>query len=86
MTHATENADSSVDYYKATLEDGELVMVPHCACGEVLNEDYICQKCKRRCHCYRIFCDNQATLRLVQQYIRKSSKFSVYTATLESKT
>ena len=74
------------DYYKATLENGSLVMTPYCACGNVLNEDYFCEKCNRRCHCYHIVCDTPNTLELVQRYIRESPKFTVYTAGLLEET
>jgi hypothetical protein len=82
MTQTIENKAAPEDYYKATLENGGLVMTPHCGCGNVLNEDYFCEKCNRHCHCYQIVCDNTDTLALVQKYIRKSSKFAVYTAIL----
>ena len=76
--------DQNQDYYSATLEDGSLVMTPHCACGNPLNDDYFCEICNRRCHCNRIVCDTPATLALVQKYIRTSPRFAVYTATLAS--
>jgi len=72
------------DYNEATLENGSLVMIPHCACGNALNNDYFCETCNRRCHCYQIVCDNEATLELVQKYIRTSPQFTVYTAILAS--
>jgi len=72
------------DHYTATLEDGSLVMTPHCACGNTLNDDYFCEKCNRRCHCNHIVCDTQSALDLVQKYIRTSSQFAPYRATLAS--
>ena len=85
MAKTIENTDQLRDYYEATLENGNLVMTPHCACGNALNEDYFCEKCNRRCHCYQIVCENTATLELVQYYIRESSKFAVYKAILKGK-
>ena len=82
MTQKTTNMEKHQDYYKATLENGSLVMTPHCACGNVLNEDYFCENCKRQCHCYQIVCDTPDTLGLVQKYIRESPQFAVYTAGL----
>jgi hypothetical protein len=72
------------DYYEATLENGSLVMTPHCACGKTLNDDYFCETCNRRCQCYQIVCDNEATLAVVRKYIRTSAQFAVYSATLAS--
>ena len=82
MTQTIKNTDTHRDYYEATLENGSLVMTPHCACGNALNEDYFCEKCNRRCHCYTIVCDTPDTLDLVQKYIRESPQFAVYTAGL----
>lgn len=82
MTQSMGKTDPPKDHYKATLESGNLVMSPHCACGNVLNEDYYCERCHRRCHCDQIQCDSAATLELAQKYIRESSKFAVYTAIL----
>ena len=85
MTEIKEKNISERDHYKATLEKGSLTMTPYCACGNMLNEDYFCEKCNRHCHCYQIVCDNTTTLALVQKYIRESPKFAVYTAILAAK-
>ncbi len=82
MTQMIENRDKHRDFYKATLENGSLLMTPHCACGNALNEDDFCEKCDRQCHCYHIVCDTPDTLELVQRYIRESPKFAIYTAFL----
>jgi hypothetical protein len=70
------------DFYRATVENGLLLMTPHCACGNALNEDYFCEKCNKRCECYQIICDTKDTLNLVQKYIRQSPKFASFTACL----
>ncbi len=70
------------DHYKARLEGGELIMVPYCACGRILDEGYFCENCSRKCRCYQIVCEDQETLDQVRSYIRKSSQFSGYTAYL----
>ena len=66
------------DHYRATLEDGSLVMKPYCSCGDLLDEDYLCNKCNRKCHCHRIICDTNATLETVKSYMKKSSQFSAF--------
>lgn len=71
------------DHYEATLEDGSLVMKPYCACGNLLGEDYFCEKCKRRCHCNLIVCNDEATFDLVKIYIRRSPSFSAFNAKLK---
>ena len=68
------------DHYKASLENGSLVMKPYCACGNSLDEDYFCEKCDRRCSCNDILCDTEATLALVKEYIKRSSQFSAFRA------
>lgn len=75
----------SRDHYWATIENGSLVMQPYCACDNLLGEDYFCEKCNRRCHCNEILCDTEATLELVQRYIRQSSQFAAFKAKLASK-
>lgn len=82
MTQTQKTENKNRDYYDATLKNGSLVMTPRCACGNVLNEDYYCEKCNRRCHCYQIVCDNSATLDLVQKYIRESSQFAGFSVSL----
>ncbi|MEJ2658294.1 MAG: hypothetical protein P8012_14055 [Desulfobacterales bacterium] len=82
MTTVIEKDDAPRDYYKATLENGSLVMEPRCACGNPLNDDYVCDKCNKKCHCRQIICDNETTLELVKKYIRKSPQFSAFTVKL----
>jgi len=84
MTTIVEKNDLPCDHYEATLENGSLVMKPYCACGNSLNEDYFCDRCNKRCHCHQIVCDNEATLKLVKSYIRKSSRFSAFKVKLTS--
>ena len=74
------------DYYKATIEKDELVLKPYCSCGRLLDEDYFCEKCNRRCNCNQIRCDSETTLGLVNRYIKESSKFSGFKAILANKT
>ena len=82
MTANIEKNDLNRDHYKATLEKGSLSMTPYCACGNVLNEDYFCETCNRRCHCSQIVCDNSVTLDRVKKYIRESPQFATFTASL----
>lgn len=78
MTMIIEENDVFHDYYEATMENGSLVMEPHCACGNPLNDDYFCEKCNRKSHCRLIVCDNETTLERVKNYIRKSSQLSKF--------
>jgi hypothetical protein len=48
MTQIVEKGNIPRDYYEATLENGSLVMTPYCACGNRLDDDYLCEKCKRK--------------------------------------
>jgi hypothetical protein len=85
MTPVIEENDIPCDHYEATLEKGSLVMEPHCACGNPLNDDYFCDQCKKKCHCRHIVCDNETTLKLVKKYVRKSSQFSTFKVKLASR-
>ena len=82
MTQIVEKGNIPDDYYEARLENGNLEMAPHCACGNGLDEDYFCEKCDRKCHCRRIVCHDEATLATVERYIRTSPQFSGYKAEL----
>jgi len=66
--------------YYACLEDGQLVMEPYCSCGNPLDETYLCDKCDKSCQCTDILCEDQATLNLVEKYIRTSPKFRNFKA------
>ena len=68
--------------YYAYMEDGELVMEPHCSCGNPLDELYYCDQCQHNCRCTDIMCDDQATLNLVEKYIRTSPKLRNFKAIL----
>ena len=83
MTKIVQEDNLARDYYEAALEDGSLAMKPYCACGNILGEDYFCEKCKRRCHCNLIICDNEVTYDQVKTYIRKSSSFSAFNVKLK---
>jgi hypothetical protein len=85
MSDIVKKNQSPSDYYTASLENGSLVMQPYCACGNSLNEDYFCEKCGKKCRCHLIVCDNTAALKLVKDYIRKSSQFSGFKAELAAK-
>ena len=85
MTTIAEKNNLPNDHYKATLENGSLIMKPFCSCGNSLDEDYFCDKCNRRCNCHQIVCDNEATLKLVKKYTRKSSQFSAFKIKLANK-
>jgi len=78
MTKIVEKNNLPCDQYEATLENESLVMKPYCACGNSLDEDYFCNKCNRHCRCNQIVCDNENTLKVVKNYIRKSSQFSAF--------
>nr|HID58042.1 hypothetical protein [Desulfobacterales bacterium] len=82
MTEIVEEQGRKRDHYRATLENDSLVLQPYCACGNLLGEDYFCDKCNKRCHCNEIICDNQATLELVRKYKRSSPKFSMFNVRL----
>ncbi|UCE82531.1 MAG: hypothetical protein JSV47_12645 [Deltaproteobacteria bacterium] len=71
--------------FYARLEDGQLVMEPYCSCGNPLDEDYNCDKCNKHCKCPDILCEDQATLNLVEKYMRTSPKFRNFNAMLGKK-
>ena len=83
MSDATKKTGpEELGAYYACLEDGQLVMEPSCACGNPLDETYLCDKCDKRCQCTDILCEDKATLNIVEKYIRTSPKFSGFKAML----
>jgi len=67
------------DYFFAEMEDGGLVMKPFCRCGNLLGEEYYCEKCQRQCLCTDVICDNETTFRFVQDH-PPFKKFKFYIA------
>jgi hypothetical protein len=83
MSDANEDRSTAgIDTYYAYIEDGELVLEPYCSCGNRLDEMYFCDACKRHSHPTDILCEDQATLTMVDRYIRTSSKFRKFKAML----
>lgn len=69
-------------FFKAMLEEGELVMEPYCECGELLDEEYNCESCHEHCLCLEVRCDSQPTLERVQQFIDHNERFGKFKAVL----
>ncbi len=83
MVDTTKDTSSpELGAFYAYLEEGELVMEPYCSCGSLLDEYYFCDKCKRQCRCTDILCEDQATLNLVEKYIRTSPRLRNFNAML----
>jgi len=83
MSDENKNKSTAgIDTYYAYLEDGELVLEPYCSCGNQLDETYFCDACKRHCRLTDILCEDEGTLKMVDQYIRTSSKFRRFKAML----
>jgi len=70
------------DYFYATIPEGSLVMEPHCACDNLLDEKYFCEKCNKQCLCKDVLCDNETTLEYVNNLIKNSEMFKGFTAVL----
>lgn len=77
---ALEDKSGGRDCYFATLEEGSLVMEPHCACGTRLLEEYFCESCNKQCLCTDIVCDNETTLEFVNNLIAANPKFRNFKA------
>lgn len=70
------------DYFIAAIEEGELAMRPFCACGNYLEEDYFCSRCRKQCLCTHIYCVNREVLDKVTAFISQSTSFGKFEATL----
>ena len=86
MSDTSKETNSAVPgTFYAHLKDGQLVMEPYCSCGNPLDEGYNCEKCQKHCQCTDILCEDQATLNLVEKYMRTSPKFRHFNAMLGKK-
>jgi hypothetical protein len=70
-------------YFNATLENAELNMRPHCACGNPLPEDYYCEKCQKQCRCTEIRCKDKAAFDYVNGMLTSNKRFHNFTAVLD---
>lgn len=71
------------DFFYATLEGAELIMKPHCACGNPLLEDYYCEKCQEQCRCTEIRCKDKKVLDYVNGMLTSNKRFHNFTAVLD---
>jgi hypothetical protein len=70
------------DYFVASWEENELVMEPHCLCGNDLEEDYYCKKCNRKCDITFIACKDPQALSVVEKLLQGNPSFKKFEATL----
>lgn len=78
-----EGKEPTRDYFCAALEGGELVLEPHCACGDYLLENYFCDKCQKQCVCTEIRCKDKAALDYVNRFIANNESFRKFRAVLD---
>lgn len=78
-----ETEEQKKDFFYATLEEGELIMEPHCACGNPLLEDFYCGKCQKQSLCTEIRCKDKAILDYVNRLIKGNERFHNFTAVLD---
>ncbi|MDY6908804.1 MAG: hypothetical protein SWC40_02455 [Thermodesulfobacteriota bacterium] len=68
------------DYLRARWENEELIMEPHCACGEDLDEDHYCGSCQRTCNCRFVLCEDARSLEVMQKFIHGNPDFRDFRA------
>jgi hypothetical protein len=66
--HDKEQRAEKGDYFFAEMENGQLVMKPFCLCGNPLDEDYFCEKCRKQCLCTDVVCADESTFRFIQDH------------------
>jgi len=71
-----------IDYLLASIEEGELVMEPFCACGAMLDETYQCPECSRRCDCKFVACSGPRAMAIVEKLIAGNPTFRHFEASL----
>ena len=73
------------DYFLAHWEDKELVMEPHCHCGNDLDEEYHCSRCDRRGDVTFVVCEDPQTLSVVEKLLQGNPNFRKFEASLVNK-
>jgi hypothetical protein len=63
------------DYFLAQWVNGALSMVPHCHCGEVLNEKYFCESCNREGDPTFLACEGNVAFSVAQRLIQGNPSF-----------
>lgn len=63
------------DYFLARWVDGALSMQPHCACGEVLNDNYCCESCNREADPTFLACVGTTAFSVAQRLIQGNPNF-----------
>lgn len=71
------------DFFRAHIEDGEMIIEPYCACGNPLAEEYFCEKCRRQCSCTEIRCNSREILDYVDHLIHNNASFRNFRSVLE---
>lgn len=56
-------------------ENGELVMEPHCFCGEVLEENFTCVKCRQTPEISCFVCKEHELLPVIEKLMRGHPEF-----------
>lgn len=74
--------ERAVDYLQASIEDGQLVIEPFCSCGSMLDENYQCPECNRKCDCKFVACEDPQALAIVEKLIAGNPSFRNFEASL----
>ncbi len=70
------------DHFIVKWEDGQLVMEPHCFCGDELDEDFFCADCNRKCDCAFLACSDALSLSVAEKLIHGDPTFKNFKASL----
>lgn len=70
------------DYFIARWEDEQLVMEPHCFCGNELDADFFCKDCNRSCDCTFVACTDAQALSMLEKLIHGEPTFKNFEASL----
>lgn len=73
------------DYFLARWVDGELSMEPTCACGNLLDEDFTCKECNRKCDCTFIACEDAQSLAVAEKLVAGNPRFRNFRTALLQK-
>ena len=74
--------ERGIEYFLASMEDGQLVMEPFCSCGNILDENFHCPSCNKVCDCRFVACTNPDSLAIVEKLVAGNPSFRNFEASL----
>ncbi len=73
---------NETSYFLASWEDNQLVLEPYCFCGEMLEENFFCPRCRENRAIDVILCREFKIVGIVEKFIHGNPQFKDFRAYL----